>query len=121
MFRIRHKIHEFILFVASVAYILIEKDTQLAVLGLAALLAFQFLFQNRITGLTISGSLMIAAVWFIITVVSDFSEVSHPDNAAMGRLAGGVLLFLVSSVISVQMLAKYLSPAGSSQDRQNED
>ncbi len=121
MFRIRHRIHELILLAASVAYILIDRNTHFLVLGLAALLAFQFLFQNRITGLTIGGSLMIGAVWLLIAAVSEFSEMPSPGNRAMERLAGGVLIFLVSSTLSVQMLSKYMHHPADTQADQDDD
>jgi len=108
MFRFRQRIHEFILFAAALAYICIEDDKRILILVIPALLALQFFFLNRIAGLTIGSGLMIGATWLLIAAISDYSANTAPDRQALEKLGGAVLLFLPGSVISMQMLSKYM-------------
>ncbi|CCH52458.1 hypothetical protein BN8_01461 [Fibrisoma limi BUZ 3] len=77
-------------------------------LGLIAILAFQLISKNRITGIIIASLFLLINVLMLLAVVSEFNEFLTATPNAIQLLLIGFLIFGFNLIVSALMMSKYL-------------
>ena len=95
-----------VLLVLSAAYTPPFSFNPLVLIAVAAL-ALQLIFKNRVTGLLIGGLFLLANLFFLGAVVSEFAEFPQKTSDAYLLLIGGFSVFLLTMAMSVMMIYKY--------------
>jgi len=95
-----------VLLVLSAAYTPPFSFNPLVLIAVAAL-ALQLIFKNRVTGLLIGGLFLLANLFFLGAVVSEFAEFPQKTSDAYQLLLGGFSVFLLTMAMSVMMIYKY--------------
>lgn len=77
-------------------------------LGLIAILAFQFIVKNRVTGIIIASLFLLINVLMLLAVISEFNKFLTTTSNAIQLLLIGFLIFGFNLAVSALMISKYL-------------
>jgi hypothetical protein len=76
-------------------------------IGLLVILIFQIIFKNRIVGLIIPSILILACLYMLLALFSEFNEFPTFNAEAKKLLFVGLLFFVSTIMASVIMFYKY--------------
>jgi phosphoglycerol transferase MdoB-like AlkP superfamily enzyme len=78
-------------------------------IGLIILLIFQIIKKNRVVGLVISGLVIMASLYMLMALMSEFNEFTTVNSEAKQMLFVGLAYFLSTIIVSGTMIYKYVS------------
>ena len=76
-------------------------------LGLAAIMIFQIVYKNKISGLMISTLFLMTNVFMLFALISEFKEFQIFNNEAKQLLFGGLLIWLTNLFFGGIMFYKH--------------
>jgi len=74
---------------------------------LLAVLFFQLIYRNKIAGQILAGLLSVCSVYFLLALISEFSEFAVFNITAQKFLFFGLAIFLVNLMMAVAMFFRY--------------
>ena len=86
-------------------------------LGIVVLLILQIIFKNRIVGLIVGSLFLLANLYFIGALISEFNEFTEFTINAKQLIFFGLSIWTLNMVTSVTMIYKYVTPGIKSNSR----
>lgn len=77
--------------------------------GLAVVVILQIIFKKRLPGLVIGGLFLLANIFFLGALISEFIEFTEFSTSAIQLLLVGVPLWLLNTAVSILMIYKNIS------------
>ncbi|TKG92937.1 hypothetical protein EYV94_18375 [Puteibacter caeruleilacunae] len=76
-------------------------------IALMLVLIFQIIFKNRVVGIVIPGFLILASLYMLLALMSEFNEFTSFNSEAKEFLLVGLSLFILAILISGTMIYRY--------------
>jgi energy-coupling factor transporter transmembrane protein EcfT len=76
-------------------------------MGLIVIFSMQLIFKNKITGIVIASLFGVGNLYFLLAMLSEFSEFQKFSDGARQLLFVGLPLFVTNLIMAVVMVCKY--------------